>query len=683
MSDYSSIIVKKPIATTSIDMDVSYYFDPIDTTTGRLAGNTRDWGDASESVQKQVIDKILAKAEEYNLSIHNTALLLATIRAESGFNPDAAAGSSSAVGLGQFTDKTRVDWALDTNSMFDVDANLDSAARYFLACKEKVEQRGLTGAQEDAMIYKYYHDGLYSDKTDSGGLANYYKNVQPYLLKSLGVAISGGSTSYDDFKDLIQASMDNLTSLSRSLFTTAIASRIPRGDPLAIDLDKDGVETTSVTDGSYFDHDANGFAEQTGWAASDDGLLALDRNGDGIINDGKELFGDQTILANGTKAANGFQALKELDANNDNKIDINDAAYTQLKIWQDVDGDGYSTADELHTLSDLGIKSINTGYTNSTLIDANGNEHKQIGSFTWNDNTTNAAEDIWFQTDKMYTIANEWVDVPEDIAALPDLQGYGNVYDLHQAMARERLAGTDTLKTLVDQFIAATDANTRNNLMNQIIYRWTGVDGIDPASRGTALDSRKLTALEKLFAATGPASLNLYFAPNTVSYINKSYNGVFELCYGQLMAQTHFKDLMSTISMTWNDETEQVEWDVSATPEALQSLYISNPDNAPLAMSEFADILKLAEDAGLKAIEDLRAQGDPAGDGFLQLLSAIGINTTIGNASSNTLQGTGSNDALYGMGGNDNLYGNAGNDILDGGSKEDELKELEFELMAA
>ena len=90
MSDYSSIIVKKPIATTSIDMDVSYY-DPIDTTTGRLAGNTRDWVDASESVQKQVIDKILAKAEEYNLSIHNTALLLATIRAESGFNPDAAA----------------------------------------------------------------------------------------------------------------------------------------------------------------------------------------------------------------------------------------------------------------------------------------------------------------------------------------------------------------------------------------------------------------------------------------------------------------------------------------------------------------------------------------------------------------------------------------------------------------
>ena len=65
--------------------------------------------------------------------------------------------------------------------------------------------------------------------------------------------------------------------------------------------------------------------------------------------------------------------------------------------------------------------------------------------------------------------------------------------------------------------------------------------------------------------------------------------------------------------------------------------------------------------------------GDPTGDGFLQLLSVMGMNTTIGNASNNTLQGTNSNDALYGMGGNDNLYGNAGNDILDGGTGDDYL----------
>ena len=64
-------------------------------------------------------------------------------------------------------------------------------------------------------------------------------------------------------------------------FTTSTTAQ----SPLILDLDGDGVETTLATDGAYFDHDKNGFAEQTGWAGSDDGLLVWDRNNDGIIND--------------------------------------------------------------------------------------------------------------------------------------------------------------------------------------------------------------------------------------------------------------------------------------------------------------------------------------------------------------------------------------------------------------
>jgi hypothetical protein len=204
-------------------------------------------------------------------------------------------------------------------------------------------------------------------------------------------------------------------------------------------LDGDGVETTNVKAGAYFDHDGNGFAEQTGWASSDDGLLVMDRNGDGIINDGKELFGDQTILANGQKAANGFQALAELDTNHDGKIDANDAAYANLRVWQDIDGDGYSSADELKTLAELGITSISTASTISTQTDPQGNTQTRIGSFTKSDGTTSTVANFSLQRDTTYTIANEWLDVPADIAALPDLQGYGNVYDLHQAMVKENL----------------------------------------------------------------------------------------------------------------------------------------------------------------------------------------------------------------------------------------------------
>ncbi|MDQ7837507.1 MAG: hypothetical protein RDU59_03320 [Thermodesulfobacteriota bacterium] len=86
---------------------------------------------------------------------------------------------------------------------------------------------------------------------------------------------------------------------------------------------------------------------------------------------------------------------------------------------------------KLRTLDELGIQSIGTTYVDSTLIDAQGNEHRQIGSFTKTDGTTGTATDVWFQSDKAYTIATEWLDVPPEIAALPDLQGYGNVYDLH------------------------------------------------------------------------------------------------------------------------------------------------------------------------------------------------------------------------------------------------------------
>ena len=102
--------------------------------------------------------------------------------------------------------------------------------------------------------------------------------------------------------------------------------------PIILDLDGDGVETTNVKAGAYFDHDGNGFSEQTGWAAPDDGMLVMDRDGNGTIDNGKELFGNETLLADGTKASNGFQALSELDSNADGKIDVNDAAVASFQL---------------------------------------------------------------------------------------------------------------------------------------------------------------------------------------------------------------------------------------------------------------------------------------------------------------------------------------------------------------
>ena len=93
----------------------SHYREPIDDAPDRLAGNSRIWGDASPQVQSRVVDILIEAAREKGLSTRETAHVLAIARVESGFNPDAAAGTTSASGLGQFIDGTGRAYGLHSN----------------------------------------------------------------------------------------------------------------------------------------------------------------------------------------------------------------------------------------------------------------------------------------------------------------------------------------------------------------------------------------------------------------------------------------------------------------------------------------------------------------------------------------------------------------------------------------
>ena len=115
-----------------------------------------------------------------------------------------------------------------------------------------------------------------------------------------------------------------------------------RRDPLTLDLDGDGIETTvqSGWKGVLFDHNNNGQKTGTGWLSADDGFLVLDKNSNGKIDNGTELFGDNTLLSDGTTASDGFAALADLDSNEDGLIDAGDTAYASLRVWQDKNQDG-------------------------------------------------------------------------------------------------------------------------------------------------------------------------------------------------------------------------------------------------------------------------------------------------------------------------------------------------------
>lgn len=152
----------------------SHYREPIDDTDGRLHGESRRWGDASPEVQSRVIDSLIESSREAGLTPRETAYVLAIARVESGFNPDAAAGTTSASGLGQFIDKTGKHYGLTNANRFDVDAQSDALVAHFVDNRNLARNRG----QGEDYIYKYHHDG---PTTDYGGLGLSRREIAPHL----------------------------------------------------------------------------------------------------------------------------------------------------------------------------------------------------------------------------------------------------------------------------------------------------------------------------------------------------------------------------------------------------------------------------------------------------------------------------------------------------------------------
>jgi hypothetical protein len=152
--------------------------------------------------------------------------------------------------------------------------------------------------------------------------------------------------------------------------------------PLLLSLDGTrGFELTAAADGVRFDINADGHPEQVAWTVgrSRVAFLAMDRNGNGTVDDGAELFGNVSLLSDGARAENGFQALADLDENHDGVVDRRDRAFRRLLVWVDPDHDGLSDPSELRSLSEASITALFTDYRESRRTDRNGNEFRYVG----------------------------------------------------------------------------------------------------------------------------------------------------------------------------------------------------------------------------------------------------------------------------------------------------------------
>jgi hypothetical protein len=149
--------------------------------------------------------------------------------------------------------------------------------------------------------------------------------------------------------------------------------------PILIDTMGDGFNLTNQLGGVRFDLNANGFPELISWTAvdTDDAFLVLDRNSNGVIDNGAEMFGNYTPQPP-TDKRNGFAALAEYDkaangGNGDGRINSQDAIFAVLRLWTDKNHNGFSEPDELHRLPALGVASIDLDYKEKRRRDEHGN----------------------------------------------------------------------------------------------------------------------------------------------------------------------------------------------------------------------------------------------------------------------------------------------------------------------
>ncbi|MBQ7980619.1 MAG: hypothetical protein IJ305_03320, partial [Oscillospiraceae bacterium] len=442
-------------------------------------------------------------------------------------------------------------------------------------------------------------------------------------------------------------------------------------DPIILDLDGDGFNVETKENGTNFDLDKNGFAEKINWTTKD-GFLCLDLNGNGSIDNGGEVFGDQTLLADGTKAKNGFEALAQYDSNSDGVIDANDEIYSNLRVWVDGDGDGISAGGELKTLADLGITSINLAYEN---VNAETGTEATIGNsatFTYADGTVGNAGELWVSSDLFDTVDKIDIEIPDDIKELPNVGSIGNVYSLHNAMALDE---TGELKALVESFAAEQDMDKRLETAEKILYFITGANDVVDGSRGAYMDAKQLAVIEAMLGEKYVGTLGANPHVAAAPMLKEAYADLLNMYYSELAAQTYIKDYVQLLRYTENEDgTKTLNADL--VNYILEYQLANGDESAKVILGDVARYVKYLDNGGIKGMATFVANYAAISAEYAAEIANViqngyvadGVNALNGTGSVDILVGSVNGEAISAGSGDDILIGGEGNDTLYGGS---------------
>jgi Ca2+-binding RTX toxin-like protein len=526
------------------------------------------------------------------------------------------------------------------------------------------------------------------------------------LGAGVGAMAAGDSALADDIAD----ALGGYGKPSIPLQKMQEACRFLQGSPLVIDLNKSGaLDLTPLTDQSFsfFDLDDDGFAEHTGWVQPVDALLVRDVNANSIVDGIDELFGSMD--------EDGFVFLGQLDStvnggNTDSKISSADAAWNSLRVWRDLDSDGYSDPDELETLNGAGISSISLNYTNMNATNQ-GHHVSSQSTITFTDTSTATIQDVWFN---MNQASSYWM-MPSDfeynhaVFSLPVLRGSGNVADLWVALTED-----SSLLNLVEDLVAADYTELsfsafRNDVEN-ILIKWAGVEDVNPTSRGAYIDARVVEAVEEFVGDEALLNGSPILLSNASAQIEGVWNSFVDYMAVNLMSQIAtlplMKAMVDAIDLLGSQPDPENLTDEQAYD--LLSPLFHDADlasfNHPLYKFNFLsyDYITNAVTGDFTSLINMLVANEPASSGdqqnywqdLLPMINAVADSEQLTDAqyiaalndtyldsitaddlstlrTGNVLIGTGGDDTLAGTDAADYIVGGIGNDRLEGKSGDD------------
>ncbi len=235
-------------------------------------------------------------------------------------------------------------------------------------------------------IFELLNDFFSSDADLDTRFTQFLEGLEELGLIDFGSAPPAGTPAGTSDGVSVQAMQFSVQLEFEFEYVEVTQAKVQESDPIILDLDGDGFELTGHANGARFDIEGTGQQVSTAFVTGGDAFLAIDRNGNGTIDSGKELFGDQH------GASNGYEELRKLDSNHDGRINAADKAFDSLRLFRD-NGNGRTEEGELISLAEAGISEINLAYKDVNRVAAGGNRMAQLGMFSYDDGRRGHAGD--------------------------------------------------------------------------------------------------------------------------------------------------------------------------------------------------------------------------------------------------------------------------------------------------